>query len=278
MTEFDERLRFEIAAHAASLGVWHWELQTGVFHYSDRAKEICGFDPSQEVTLEDLRAITHPDDFQWTAALATRSFDPADRAQEPYRYRILRADSGELRWVLAHGKAIFSSEEPNATALHYIGTIQDITQQRNAEQALIESEARLRYAIEAGKMAVWEIDLDRNTITPSPKLNQLCGFPADASPSLEELRSRYAPGEAERIDKESAELVARGETQIQTTIKQIWPDGTQKWLELRATTAPPNDLIANRVIGVLIDITAQKVAEERALVIAGECNIGSRMP
>ena len=270
VAEFDERLRFEIAAHAVSLGVWHWDLQTGVFYYSERAKQICGFEAGGEVTFEHVRSVTHPDDYPWTTALAARSFDPADRAEEPYRYRIFRADTGELRWVIAHGKAIFSGEGPTATALHYIGTIQDITQQRNAEQALVESEARLRYAIEAGKMAVWEIDLDRNTITPSPELNELCGFPPDASPSLEEFRSRYAPGEESRIDRESAEIRARGETQIQTTFKQLWPDGTEKWLLLRASVAPPSDTIARRVIGVLIDITAQKLAEERAALIAGE--------
>jgi hypothetical protein len=101
VAEFDGRLRFEIAAHAASLGVWHWDLQTGVFYYSERAKQICGFEVGGEVTFEHVRSVTHTDDYPWTTTLAARSFDPADRAEEPYRYRILRADTGELRWVTA---------------------------------------------------------------------------------------------------------------------------------------------------------------------------------
>jgi len=270
LKEIDERQRFEIAAHAASLGVWDWDLTTGGFYYSARAKEICGFDPILDVTYEHVVSVTHPDDFPWTSALGQRSVDPAIRAKDPYRYRIVRADTGAVRWVLAHGEAVFDETTNPPTALRYIGTLQDITQQHVAEQALVESESRLRYAIEAGNMAVWEIDLDRRTITPSPQLNRLCGFPSDATPTLDDIRARYAPGEEERIEKERAELVARGETHIQTTFKQLWPDGTERWLLLRAGVAPPTDTIARRAIGVLMDVTAQKLAEQNAALIAGE--------
>ena len=270
MTDIDERQRFEIAAHAASLGVWDWDLTTGGFYYSARAKEICGFDPAHEVTYEQIVSVTHPDDFPWTSALGDRSVDPAIRAKDPYRYRVVRADTREVRWVLAHGEAIFDETTNPPTALRYIGTLQDITQQHDAERALVESESRLRYAIEAGNMAVWEIDLDRRTITSSPQLNKLCGFPPDASPTLEDIRARYAPGEEERIEKERAELVARGETHMQTTFKQLWPDGTEHWLLLRASAAPATDTIAHRAIGVLIDVTAQKLAEQSTALIAAE--------
>ena len=270
MSEIDQVQRFEIAAHAASLGVWDWDLTTGAFFYSARAKEICGFQPDAEVTYEDVVAVTHPDDFPWTSELAKRAVDPAIRAREPYRYRIRRADTGEIRWVVAHGEPIFATVDGITTATRYIGTLQDVTDQRVAEQALIESEARLRFAIESGRMAVWEIDLDKNALTPSPELNVLCGFPPQATPTLADFRARYAPGEEARIDRESAEIAARGATEIQTSFKQLWPDGTEKWMLLRARVAPPSDAIANRVVGVIVDITAQKLAERRAELIASE--------
>ncbi|MDB5560831.1 MAG: signal transduction histidine kinase [Hyphomicrobiales bacterium] len=262
--------RFETAARAASLGVWDWDLISNTFIYSPLAKQICGFPPDAALTLEDVRSVTHPEDLPWTSALAKRAIDPLQRATDSYRYRIRRADTGEVRWVLAHGEAVFSDLGGESRAIRYIGTMQDITEHKRAEDALAESEARLRLAIEAGRMAVWELDLDADKITPSPEMNLLCGFAADAAPNLEDFRSRYAPGEAERIDREGAEVRARGESQIQTEFKQIWPDGTEKWLLLRAQLAPATDRIANRVIGVLVDITDRKIAEHRSEVIALE--------
>lgn len=262
--------RFEIAAHAASLGVWDWDLTTNRFHYSDRAKEICGFAPDQQISLEDVRGVTHPDDFPWTSAQAARAVDPQVKSAEPYRYRVIRADTKECRWVLAHGEPMFETHDGNEQAVRYIGTLQDITAQHDAEQALIESEARLRLAVEAGRAAVWEIDLDRHVVTPSPELNALFGFPPDAAPSIEEFQALYADGEVRRLEEEGAAAQERGESQVQTSLRIIWPDGSNRWLLLRARLAPPTEKIESRVIGVLIDITAQKAAEERAELVAGE--------
>jgi len=172
--------------------------------------------------------------------------------------------------VLAHGEAIFAAEGSSRRAVRYIGTLQDITVQHDAEQALIESEARLRLAVETGRAAVWEIDLDRNALTPSPELNTLFGFPVDARPSIAEFEARYAAGESDRLRQESAELQARGETEIQTPLNIIAVDGVERSLLLRARVAPPTDAIQHRVIGVLIDITSQRRAEQRAELIAGE--------
>ena len=267
---FPEDRRFEIAAHAASLGVWDWDLRTNSFFYSTRAKEICGFSPDQDLSFQQVSAVTHPDDLPWTSAQAQRAIDPNIQSREPYRYRIRRADTGEVRWVLAHGEAIFAAEGSSRRAVRYIGTLQDITVQHDAEQALIESEARLRLAVETGRAAVWEIDLDRNALTPSPELNTLFGFPVDARPSIAEFEARYAAGESDRLRQESAELQARGETEIQTPLNIIAVDGVERSLLLRARVAPPTDAIQHRVIGVLIDITSQRRAEQRAELIAGE--------
>ena len=215
--------RFEIAAQAAGLGVWQWDLVRSAFVYSARAKAIYGFPQDQPVIYEMVASATHPDDRARTLALAARSFDPNIRAKERYRYRIVRPDNGQVRWVLAFGEAEFGAVDGEIRALSYIGTLQDITEQKQAEDALAASEARLRLAVEAGRMAVWEFDPATNTITHSEQLNRLCGFPPDATPTIEEFRSRYAPGERERMEREGAAMLARGETQIETEIRHIWP-------------------------------------------------------
>lgn len=111
------------------------------------------------------------------------------REQQPYEYRILRPDR-VVRWVLAHGEAIFEEVDGELRATRYVGTLQDITDRRRAEQERVDSEARLRLAIEAGGMAVWQVDLATDTIIGSPELNRLLGFPEGATPAADEMRAR----------------------------------------------------------------------------------------
>jgi PAS domain S-box-containing protein len=266
LDESAERLR--IATESAGIGVWEWDTTTNEMHYSPIARAICGFPPDGPITFERVRDVTHPEDLPRTKGMAERALDPLLREKEPYRYRIYRDNDHQLRWVLAYGEAQFSQDDQRAT--RYLGTIQDITDDVAAEEALVESEARLRLAIEVADMAVWEVNLDTFEVTGSPQLNALCGFPPDARPSFADLQSRYAPGEFDRVQRLGAEAEARGENHIQTVIHQIWPDGTEKWLLLRAQVAPQRSGSGERVIGVLIDVTEQQRSEQRTQLVARE--------
>jgi len=265
----EERLR--IATSAARIGVWEWDLEDNSMVYSEIAKAICGFRQDEPVTFAMVQTVTHPEDYPRTSSAAARALDPAIRENVVFRYRIKRADTGEERWVLAYGEAQFEEREGAIRAVRYVGTLQDITEQHRAAQLQAESEARLRLAIDAAQLAVWEVDVTAGTVTGSVELNRLCGFPDDATPTLEEFNSRYAPGEAERIAREAAEATARGETRFQAEIHHIWPDGTEKWLLLRAQSVPARVGGSNeRAIGVLMDITERKRQEEALAVLSRE--------
>jgi len=118
--------RMSLAAEAAGLGVWDWDLTTNAMVYSDQAKAIYGFPLDAEVTFEMVRAATHPDDLPRTSAMSRRAIDPALKEKIPYEYRVVRPD-GEIRWVVAHGETIFEMVRGVETAVRYVGTLQDVT-------------------------------------------------------------------------------------------------------------------------------------------------------
>ncbi len=259
-----------IAVRAADLGIWQWDLGTQEFVYSGRAKEIFGFPEDQPVTRDQIVAVLHPDDHQIVREQAALALDSDDPKREPYLYRIRRANDGAQRWVQAFGELVFETVAGERKPVRFIGTLQDVTEEIVAKQDLARQEARLRLAIEASGIAIWEINLADQSIAHSPELNRLCGFPPDARPTLDDFRSRYAPGERERIEREGAEARARGETKYRSEIRQIWPDGTEKWLSLRAQLAPGEKNYGGRVIGVLVDVTEQKKREERQALLVSE--------
>ncbi len=138
----ESEARLELATKAASLGIWDWDVATGRMTYSPLAKAICGFPPDKDVAYEDARAVTHPDDYPRTGAMAQRALDPAIREVEPYEYRIVRGD-GSTRWVVANGEAVFAQVDGEVRAVRYVGTLQDVTERKQAEQALHEQAAIL---------------------------------------------------------------------------------------------------------------------------------------
>jgi PAS domain S-box-containing protein len=206
---------------------------------------------------EGWASIVHPDDLMTAAARWEEAVATAKGYETEFRLR--RAD-GAYRWHLARAVPILDA---NDRLMRWVGTNTDIHDQKLAAEALAESEARLRLAIEAGHLAVWELDLTTNGVTPSVALNRLYDFPDNAEPSVEELRSRYAPGEADRLDRLGAEIAARGGVELETEVKHILLGGEIRFYLVRAQVAPPKDGTGPRAIGVVIDVTAHRLTEEK---------------
>ena len=262
--------RLSLATQAAEIGIWDWNVETGTFFYSERARQIYGFSEDETITFERLRDRTNPDDYKQVEPALNRALDPKRRSRETYRYRITRDDTGEERWLLAHGGAVFSSDTAEASPLRYTGTLQDITEDVRLEDELRDERARLELALSASEMALWELNLRTGSVTHSPALNRLYGFPEDATPSYLEFASRYAPGETERLEAEAAEAIGRGETSIRAQARQLWPDGTTKWVAVRARIFNGEDGTPARVIGVAMDETARRHWEDTLVTTAAE--------
>lgn len=148
----------------------------------------------------------------------------------------------------------------------------DLTESKRSQEALADSEGRLRLAIDAARMAIWETDSVTHTIKCSPELNQLLGFPPDASLTTEDVQARYAPGERRRLHLIAREAVARGERYVESELQIFWPDGTPRWLLLRAELLGNRKGVPTRTVGVAFDITERKKAEEHLRLLVNELN------
>jgi len=266
LEESETRLR--LAAEAARVGVWEWRLDTGEMLYSAEAKAISGFPADQPVTYDMAVAATHPDDLPRTLAQAERALDPATRDVAPYEYRLVRAD-GE-RWVMAWGKVIFDEDEAAPVARRYIGVLIDITERKRAELALLQSERRLALAMDAGRMAVWRVE--RGVLQHSPGLNRLLGYPPDARPSAEELRRHFPGDELDRMRERALASHDRGDHFLDFEFRFRRPSGDLRWFGARAEVITGADGSATDIIGVLMDVTERKAADDRLRLLANEVN------
>lgn len=251
--QLEVEAEFESVAEAMPNHVWtakpngdlDW-FNSGVYAYSGLSHDdLAGSAWTQIVHADDLPEAAR----KWQAAL---------QAGELYEAQFrIRAADGSYRWHLVRAVPL---RDGKGAVQRWIGTNTDIDEQKASAQALAESEARLRLAIDAGQMAVWDLDVVTGVITPSVALNQLYGFDDDATPSSADYLSRYAPGERERVAQLAAETAARGESELEVEVRHLMPDGTEKWMLIRALLGLPDT--DKRMVGVVIDITERRSVEE----------------
>jgi len=240
--------QFETVAEAMPGHVWTATPAGLLDWFNSRVYQYTGEVPG---TLDGVAwtRVVHPDDLADASARWSNALASGQDYETEFR---LRRNDGAHRWHLSRAVPI---RDAGGKLLRWIGTNTDIDDQKQVVNALADSETRLRLAIDAGQLAVWEIDLETLHISPSPALNRLYGFPDDAEPTTEDYLSRYAPGERDRVDTISAALAARGENELEVEVRHLWPDGTEKWLLIRAVLGPL------KAIGVAIDITEGKASE-----------------
>jgi PAS domain S-box-containing protein len=278
--DLTERKRREAAlreseAHFAAIfdqsaaGLAEADLTGRFLRVNERFCELAGY-PREEL-LGGLRMqdITHPDDLPGNLVLFRRAVETGEPFEIEKRY--IRPDGSEV-WVSNTVTLIRDA----AGVAHTMASVSiDLTARREAEAALRQSESRLRLALDAGRMAVWESDSRNNSVRTSPELNRLLGFPEDASPSIEEIRERYAPGAQDRLRGAAAAALGRGERYAEEELEIIWPDGSRHWLLLRAdleVTHGADDAASIKATGVAFEITERKLWEERQRLLINELN------
>jgi PAS domain S-box-containing protein len=119
-------------------GAWEWDVVSGVWSFSDEWLRIHGTD-RKTLTPEELIVIAHPDD----RPSILQAFEEVRQGERPYNieHRIIQQDTGKVRVVRASGK--FVRDEEGKVAKVY-GCAQDITEQKQAEEALHRLNRELR--------------------------------------------------------------------------------------------------------------------------------------
>jgi two-component sensor histidine kinase len=200
-------------------------------------------------------------------------------------YRVGGETPEQVSWHCAR----LESDAGNESEVVFTATVRDISLEQVSNQALSQSQERLHLAMEAGRLAIYEIDLTSGRLTGSAELNRLYGLPVDARPTLADLRSHYAPGELERLENEGvtyerARSVLRDQgsrtehdraeparfDNVEAELTIITKAGVTKHLDYRAQYVRGNDGVPSRLIGILVDVSDRKRAEDRLSVVASE--------
>jgi two-component system, chemotaxis family, CheB/CheR fusion protein len=135
LRQTEERLRLAIE------GTWEVDIVTGVMRCSPRARELWGLAPDGDVIYESRLAHVHPDDRRALDDAMLRALDPSGSGEYRCTYRVLQP-GGEARWIEGWGRAVFSTAGGLRRPVRLLGTILDVSERKQNEEALKEVDRR----------------------------------------------------------------------------------------------------------------------------------------
>ena len=166
---------------------------------------------------------------------------------------------GSIAWLLTN-RLPLRDAEGNVTGV--LGTYEDITDRKRAEEALREGEAKLKDALLAAQMGVWEWAWATDTVTWNENLYRIAGRdPKLSAPSFEKLQQIFAPESWERLRAKVEEARATG-IPYELDLEMVRPDGSRRWVTGRAGPALDARGHMTGLRGTVQDITERKQAEE----------------
>jgi PAS domain S-box-containing protein len=262
----ESEARFRTMADTAPVLIWVSDEDKLCTYVNKAWLEFTG--RSMEETLGNgWSEALHPDDVE----KALRTYSSAFDAREPFvmQYRLRRHD-GEFRWITDQGVPRYG---PRGNFRGYVGACVDITDLLEKERALHEFEERVVLAGEATHHGVWELDTTTNELWMSDKARSLFQFDPHARLDETMLQSRVHPDD--RALRESAvkhAIETEGDYALEYRV--LLPDGNLRWISGRGRCVTGKHGKGKRLIGVSVDITQQKEAQDLFRLAAEGSHLG----
>lgn len=254
----EERARLALALRAGDLGVWSWDVHSGLVTWSDDLQRVVGRAGAFTGTVDDFLDLVHPDDRRAVSSAFVRALEPGRRSLH-VEYRIVRPD-GHVRWLESRG-AVLDDGEGAAAAM--TGVTVDVTRRKESERELEAQHARLDLALEATGMGVWSWDARADRSWSSLPLQLVLGFPRTGT--LAEMVERIHSEDRERVVAEMQRTMERERT-FTFDHRVVLDDGSVRWVAGRGVVLRDPAGEVAQLTGVAADVTDQRAGDLEARV------------
>ena len=252
----ESEARFRIVADSAPVLIWMSGLDKLCTFLNRPWLEFTGRTIEQEIGNGWTEGV-HPDDLQRCLNIYTNAFD----TREPFvmQYRLRRHDR-EYRWISNNGVPRYDAQKNFAG---YIGSCLDVTELVNKEQALRDSEERMSLATDAAGLVVWTWDIRRDEVSLADKDRAFFGFSQREKLNGDRFRS-VVHSEDRQLVRQLVEKSLHTSEELEAEYRIVLPDDKVRWVTRRSRVEFDANGEPTCQRGVLMDITARKVAEAEA--------------
>ncbi|TSD66728.1 PAS domain S-box protein [Inquilinus sp. KBS0705] len=221
--------------------------------------EMLGY-TQEDLLSTSFQELTHPDDLEADLTLLHKTLT-GEISTYQMEKRYYKKD-GKIIWIVLNVSLVLDGQ---GKPLYFVSQIKDITEQKSAVRALIESERRWSFASEGTGGGLWDLDLKNRTIFHSKQCLRMIGMENENFGSvMGDWTSRVHPADKQKYIDDVNALI-RGETDIYSNQHRVLcKDNTYKWILDRGKVMEyDDDNKPARIIGTHTDITDQKLKEEQ---------------
>ncbi|MDE2427208.1 MAG: EAL domain-containing protein [Burkholderiales bacterium] len=252
--------RWQLALESSGDGVWDWYPQIGVELLSDRLKKIYGYGPDEIANLSDeLDRRTHPDDTE--QMYRDRADHFAGRTPIYINEHRVQCKDGRWKWILSRGTVI--QRDAEGKPLRMVGTHTDISERKNAEVALKESEERLRTALSATHQGLYDLNVQTGVAIVNAEYASMLGYAHDDfHESRDKWLQRLHPDDYAVAAKAFDNYVKGVSNEYRAEFRQKKANGEWIWvLSVGALVERDANGQPRRMLGTVLDVTDKKKSE-----------------
>jgi PAS domain S-box-containing protein len=246
-----------LALDAGKSAGWDWDVKSGTASWFGDLQSMLGI-PSKTYlgNVEDFFQRIHLEDRAWV----WNAVQDAMQNQKPYaaEFRVVRAD-GAIRWVSAQGKFYYTpAREPE----RMLGIAVDITERKNAQEALNQKDIELSEVQRLAGVGSWKWEVENDLVTWSEELYRIAGRdPKLPAVSYEDHPKLYTAESWERLRHAVQETLETG-APYELELEMIRADGSTRWLIARGEAQRDTIGRVVRLCGTVLDITERRRSRE----------------
>jgi len=246
--------RFRIAAETSNDVIYEWDLKERVDWFGD-IDGLLGYGPGEfPRTLTGWSDFLHPEDR--SVVMASIRAHLEGRAPYIVEYRMFRRD-GSVRWWSARGSV---ARLPDGAPSRWVGTITDITERKQADEALRESESRFRQLAESLPQLVWTCQPDGPCDYFNRRWLEFTGVPEAPQLGFGWLEQLHPDDRAPTVAAWEAAVASGADFRVEFRIRRH--DGEYRWFDTQAARLLDAEGQTVKWFGSNTDITERRRTEE----------------
>ncbi len=248
--------RHALVTEAATEGIYDWDTLDNTLYVSPRLNRIFDF-KDNELRSERWNARVHPEDYERYRSTLRRYFkNETDRFEVEYR---IRDQHDRYRWVRDHAIA---ERDDTKRAIRLVGAVEDISQEKQAQEDLQKSEERHALAMDAIGEGLYDWDIAADSVYFSSGVYRLTNTTPDEMQTTADWLTRIHPDDLPAYNKALKAHFRRESDRFEAEYRFQDKNGTWRWASQHGLATWDENGQAIRLVGSTGDITDRKELEE----------------